>query len=41
MTGVEYTALAYVFAGVPLVAYATMLWWASRSKRELGSGEES
>ena len=41
MTGIQYTALAYVFASLLLVGYAVKLWWAFRPKPGLGNGDGS
>ena len=41
MTGVQYTALAYSFAGVVLASYAITLWRAFRSKPGVGNGDGS
>ena len=40
MTGVQYTSLAYVFAGTVLIGYAVKLWWSLRSTTRCGSGDK-
>ena len=40
MTGVQYTTLAYVFAGALLLGYATKLWWSLRSITRCNDGEK-